>query len=105
MLKSLGYKVHSETDSRKALRLLRSDPRAFDLLLTDVAMPGMTGDELAKRVLALKPELPVILMTGHSDRLSQDMIPRMGVKKLLSKPLSLNALAISVKEVLDSRLS
>lgn len=104
MLRSLGYEVHSETDSRKALRLLRSDPGNFDLLLSDVAMPGMTGDALAQQVLALRPDLPVILMTGHSDRVSQEMVRNMGGRKLLSKPLSLRTLAVSVKEALEGTL-
>jgi CheY-like chemotaxis protein/anti-sigma regulatory factor (Ser/Thr protein kinase) len=101
MLTSLGYMVCTETDSRKALRRFKSNPKAFDLLLSDVAMPGMTGDFLAKRILELRPDLPVILMTGHSDRVDQKTIRNIGVKKLLSKPLSLNVLAGAVQAMFE----
>jgi PAS domain S-box-containing protein len=100
MLINLGYKVRSETDSRRALRLFKSDPNAFDLILSDVAMPGMTGDVLAQKILDLRPDMPIILMTGHSERVDQELIHRIGVRKLVSKPLPLNELAVSVREVL-----
>ncbi len=98
---NLGYKVRSETDSRRALQLVKSDPNAFDLILSDVAMPEMTGDVLAQKVLDLRPDMPIILMTGHSDRVDQELIHKIGVRKLVSKPLLLDELAVSVGEVLD----
>ena len=104
MLKSLGYRVRTETDSLRALNLFKANPDGFDLLLSDVAMPGMSGDALAREVMSLRPDMPVILMTGHNERLNPDLIRRLGVRKLLSKPLPLNVLAASVREVLDSSL-
>jgi PAS domain S-box-containing protein len=98
----LGYNVHAETDSGSALELFKADPAAFDMILSDVAMPGMSGDALAKEILALRPDIPVVLMTGHSDRVDQNLIRQLGVKKLVSKPLSLNLLAVAVKEVFKS---
>jgi PAS domain S-box-containing protein len=102
MLTSLGYRVHIETDSRSALRRFGSDPKAFDLILSDVTMPGMSGDLLTQRILELRPDMPVILMTGHSDRVDQELIRKLGVKKLLSKPLPRNVLATTVRDVLDN---
>ena len=104
MLKSLGYRVRTETDSRRALDLFKANPGGFDLLLSDVSMPGMSGDALAREVMALRPDIPVILMTGHNERLNPDLIRRLRIRKLLSKPLPLNVLAASVREVLDSSL-
>ena len=104
MLKSLGYRVHTETDSRRALDLFKADPGAFELILSDVAMPGLSGEALAREVLALRPDIPVILMTGHNERLNPGLIRRLGIRKLLSKPLPLNVLAASVQEVLESSL-
>ncbi len=102
MLKSLGYQVQTETDSRRALNLFRSDPRAFDLVLSDVSMPGISGDALAQQILELRSDIPVILMTGHSERVNQELIGKFGVKKLLAKPLPINKLAAAVAEVLDN---
>jgi len=102
MLTSLGYRVHIETDSRNALGCFESNPKAFDLILSDVTMPGISGDVLAQQILELRPDVPVILMTGHSHRVDQDLIRQIGVKKLLSKPLPLNVLATTVRDVLDN---
>jgi PAS domain S-box-containing protein len=100
-LEHLGYNVRFETDSRKALEVFKSDPNAFDLVLCDVSMPEMPGDDLARQVLALRPDVPVVLMTGHSDRVDKKQMLNLGVKKLLSKPLSLHMLAVSMREVLN----
>jgi PAS domain S-box-containing protein len=100
-LEHLGYNVCFETDSRKALKRFQSDPDAFDLILSDVSMPAMAGDSLAMEVLALRPDLPVVLMTGHSNRVDKKPILKKGVRKLLSKPLSLHLLAVSVREALS----
>jgi PAS domain S-box-containing protein len=100
-LEHLGYNIHFETDCRKALALFQSDPSAFDLVLSDVSMPGMSGDLLARKILALRPDVPVVLMTGHSDRVDKETILRLGVRTLLSKPLSLRQLAVAVREVLN----
>jgi PAS domain S-box-containing protein len=102
-LSHLGYNVHTETDSHSALELFKADPKAFDMILSDVAMPGMSGDALAREILALRPDLPIVLMTGHSDHVDQDLIHKLGVRKLVSKPLSLNQLALTVQAVLDGR--
>jgi PAS domain S-box-containing protein len=99
----LGYNVHTETDSRRALELFKADPAAFDMILSDIAMPGMSGDVLAREILSLRSDIPVVLMTGHSDRVDQHLIRKLGARKLLSKPLSLNQLAVSVKEVLKRK--
>ena len=103
MLAELGYAVHAESDSRRALELFRSDCGAFDLILSDVAMPEISGDVLAQQMLALRPDLPIILMTGHSDRVDQDLIRKIGVQKLLSKPLLRDVLAAAVREVLGKK--
>jgi CheY-like chemotaxis protein len=64
-------------------------------------MPEMTGDVLAREVLTLRPDVPVVLMTGHSDRVDKELILKLGVNKLLTKPLSLHLLAVSIGEVLN----
>jgi PAS domain S-box-containing protein len=100
-LEHLGYTVHFETDSRRALELFKTDPHAFDLVLSDLSMPEVPGDYLVREVMALRPDVPVVLMTGHSDRVDKKAILNLGVRKLLSKPLSLHILAVSMREVLN----
>lgn len=102
MLDNLGYNVHTETDSRCALERFGTNPKDFDLVLSDVTMPGMTGDVLAKKVLNLRPDMPVILMTGHSERVSRRSVMDLGVKKLIFKPLSMSKLATCVREALNA---
>ena len=70
-LERLGYTVTPETDPSEALRLFRSDPDQFDLVITDMTMPKMTGDRLARELLNTRPHMPIILSTGYSDRISE----------------------------------
>lgn len=100
MLTSLGYSAQTLTDSRSALELFKSDPQAFDLVISDVTMPGLKGDALARQIIGQRPDLPVLLMTGHSDRVNHELIRAIGVKRMLLKPLSLDALAVALSEVL-----
>lgn len=102
MLASLGYNAQTRTDGLSALELIKSDPWAFDLIICDVTMPVLSGDVLARQILSLRPDLPVILMTGHSDRVDQEMVRDIGVKRLLSKPLSLDVLGVTLSEVLGT---
>jgi hypothetical protein len=66
ILKRHGYRVTAESDSRRALQRFKRDPGAFDLVLSDVTMPKLTGDRLAAKILAIRPEIPVVLCTGYS---------------------------------------
>ena len=98
-----GYRVLDAVDGRDALRLLAQHPTPIDLLLTDMVMPGMSGGELADKVLASKPDVKVIYMSGYAD----DMLLHAGAlgpgAAFLRKPLRPDVLAGRVREVLDSR--
>ena len=102
MLLRLGYDVTGETDSCKALELFLSRPDAFDLVLTDQTMPRMTGDQLAQRVISIRPDIPVILWSGYSAQVDPETCKRIGVKAFALKPLSLHELACQVRDVLDA---
>jgi two-component system cell cycle sensor histidine kinase/response regulator CckA len=67
----LGYQVTATTDSSEALKFFSSSPDRFDLLITDVTMPGMTGDVLVEHIHLLRPDFPVLICTGFCERLSQ----------------------------------
>jgi len=105
MFASLGYEVTATASSIEALELLRSDPDRFDLLITDLTMPGLTGIDLALEVLAVRPSLPVILCTGFSERIGGDALRRAGIREVLSKPVPKADFAGAVKKVLEPRES
>jgi len=101
MLEHLQYRVTVATCSPEALAAFRQRPEAFDLVVTDMTMPGMTGAELAADLLRIRAGLPVILCTGYSDRITEAEASRIGVRALMMKPLVLRDLAETVRRVLD----
>ena len=103
MLASLGYRVLAFTDSVKALEAFEANPREFHLVLTDMTMPGITGQELARRVLQIRPGLPVVLATGYSEQINEDKARQLGISKLLFKPVLRNDLARVLREALDDQ--
>ncbi len=101
MLEKLGYTVSVLSSSVEAWELFSRTPDAFDLLITDQTMPDVSGMGLARKVLALRPELPVILYTGYSAAVDGDEVKRLGIRQFLMKPLSMNVLAEAVRNTLD----
>lgn len=98
-LQAFGYKVTGVTDSNEALAIFRSQPDNFDLLITDQTMPGLTGNELAEAMLAIKPSLPIIVCTGHSETFSKEEALSKGIKKYVLKPLHGDELLDAVQEI------
>ncbi len=101
MLERLGYEVYSTTDSEEALDQIRLNPEKYDLLITDMTMPKMTGDVLAQEVKQLNPELPVVICTGFSEKLTPERASNMGVEKILIKPVIKAQMAKTIRKVLD----
>ena len=101
MLERLGYQVTSFTGSLDALEAFHTAPHAFDLVLTDMAMPNMTGDQLAMGIKMVRPDLPVIICTGFSQRIDEKKATLIGIKGLLMKPVVKSELARMVRSVLD----
>ena len=102
LLESLGYVLTSICNSEKALELFKSDPSKFDLVITDMTMPKMTGDILAQELMNVRPDIPVILCTGYNRRLSEEIINKIGIKALIYKPFIKNEFAGIIRTVLDS---
>ncbi len=100
-LQSFGYSVTVATDSREALDRFAADPQAFDLVITDQAMPGMTGYLLAQSILEIRPGMPIILCTGYSDVVTEEKARDAGISAFLMKPVERDRLACTVREVLD----
>jgi len=102
-LERLGYKVTGKTDPFEALEFFRSDPIQFDLVITDTTMPRMTGDRLAQEILKIRSDTPVIICTGYSNRISEARAQELGIRKYIEKPIEMENLARSVREVLDGK--
>jgi CheY-like chemotaxis protein len=100
MLESLGYRVTVRTGGAEALDAFAAAPDSFDLLLADQVMPGLTGLELADRVLEARPGLPVVLCTGFSEHLSYEQARARGVSRILVKPVPKSRLARTIREAL-----
>jgi CheY-like chemotaxis protein len=100
MLMQLGYKVTVETDSPAAWELFAQQPDVFDLVITDMAMPKMSGIELAKKILERRPDIPVILCTGFSEMINEEKAKSLGIKAYLMKPVLKSKLAASVRQAL-----
>jgi CheY-like chemotaxis protein len=101
ILAEIGYEVISRMSSREALSLLKEDPSRFDLVITDQTMPEMTGVELAKEILALKPDMPIIMCTGFSYVVDADKARAAGIKAFAMKPLTKKEIAKTIRKVLD----
>ena len=101
MAERLGYKVTSRTSSIEGLEAFRANYDKFDLVITDFTMPNMNGMELAKELLRLRFDIPIILCTGYSEHVNEDKVKANGIRALLMKPVSLSEIANTIRKVLD----
>ncbi len=102
MLTRLGYQVTTRISSVEALKLFESDPDRFDLVITDMDMPNMPGDSLAQTLIKIRPDIPIILCTGYSDRIDKKRAKGLGIKAFAMKPIVMRDMAVIVRKVLDS---
>jgi len=100
-LETLGYDVTTRTSSIEALELFKTGPDRFDLVITDMTMPNMTGDILAGELMRIRPEILVILCTGYSARVNEQQALAMGIRAFVWKPVMTREIATTVREVLD----
>jgi CheY-like chemotaxis protein len=101
ILMRLGYRVTTETSAIAALERLQRSPTGFDLLVTDMTMPGMTGDQLADAARECCPDLPVVLCTGYSNPLPRARADAVGICAVVLKPVTMQLLAQTIRKVLD----
>jgi PAS domain S-box-containing protein len=101
ILERLGYTVTTCTSSVEALELFRARPNEFDLIITDMTMPQMSGDQLAAEVMRIRKEIPVILFTGYSKQITDDLAADIGIKAFAYKPIVKKDLAATIRRVLD----
>ncbi|GJL62728.1 MAG: hypothetical protein NPIRA04_13820 [Nitrospirales bacterium] len=100
MLQQLGYEAVVRTNSLEALRVFRKDPFHYDVVITDQTMPNLTGDALARELLSIRPELPIILCTGFSYTMTPEKATAMGIRAFLMKPILSHELAQTIQRVL-----
>jgi CheY-like chemotaxis protein len=100
-LSGCGYRVRTFEDGAKAFKAFEKDPDQFDLIITDMTMPGMTGAEFSIRVLTLRPGIPIILCTGYSETFSEADALETGIRKYVQKPVETRSLAALIREILD----
>ncbi len=101
LLERLGYNVAMKTDSVAALEMFRETPESFDLVITDMNMPDMTGDEMVRKMRVIRSDIPVILCTGYSERITDALLLEINVGALLNKPISRTELSRAVRTVLS----
>ena len=102
ILERLGYKVTPKTDSEEALEEFAALPEKYDLVITDMTMPKMTGDQLARKLMDIKPDIPVILCTGFNETITEEKALAMGIDSFIMKPIVKDELADTIRTVLDS---
>ncbi len=101
ILERLGYQVTSRTSSVEALEAFRAKPDEFDLVITDLTMPNMTGVELAPKLLEIKPDIPIIICTGFSEIVDEDKAKAVGIREYVMKPIAKDQIARTIRKVLD----
>ena len=103
MLGRLGYEVTATTDASEALSIFSREPERFHLVITDYTMPNVTGVDLAKRLIRIRPDVPIILCTGYTDMISRDAAHAMGIREFAMKPFSRQEMAEMIRRVLDMK--
>jgi CheY-like chemotaxis protein len=101
MLKHLGYRVTARTGSVEALAVFRSQPEKFDLVLTDIIMPTMSGIDLSEELLRIRGDIPIVLCTGFSETVSREKAMAVGVRDYIMKPFVPSRIAATIRRVLD----
>jgi PAS domain S-box-containing protein len=105
VLSGLGYEVVGKTSSLEALELFRARPDSFDLVITDMTMPNMTGSELAQQLMRMRPGIPIILCTGFSETVTQEKARAIGVREFIMKPIVQRQMAAAIRRAFDEKNS
>jgi PAS domain S-box-containing protein len=102
-LETLGYQVTVATDSVQALQMFRERPREFDVIITDYSMPRMVGLDLSRALLQIRPDIPILMITGFVEELPPEVVRAAGIRRMLKKPVTAHELGVAVHEVLAGR--
>lgn len=103
LLALLGYRATALSNSLEALDLFRSDPHGFDLVITDYTMPHMTGMSLAKQMMDIRPDIPIVLCTGYTEMIDEATARESGIRAFFMKPVAQRDIAILIRRILDEQ--
>lgn len=100
-LSRLGYKVTAFTNSAEALARFRAEPHVFDVVVTDQTMPGMSGVGLAEKLLAIRPDIPIVLTSGYTNDIEDEIGRAVGIRGYAAKPLQIRSLAEIIEKLIN----
>ncbi len=103
ILERLGYNVTVRSSSLEALQTFQNTPNEFDIVITDQTMPDMTGSDLARRMMQIRPDIPIILCTGYSNLIDELSAKSLGIKEFALKPLTIKVLSKLMRKVLNGK--
>ena len=101
MLERLGYQVTSFSSSTEALKVFSEKPGDFDVVITDLTMPNITGDKLSAEIIKIRPDIPIIMATGFSEKIGERDLERLGIRKVILKPVVMREIGETIREVLE----
>ena len=101
-LEKLGYRVDPESCPVEALKTFHNAPEKYDLIITDMSMPRMSGEQFTSEELGIRPDIPVIVCTGFSRKITPDKIREMGIRDVLMKPVLIQELSEKIRSILDN---
>ncbi|MBT3807707.1 MAG: response regulator, partial [Desulfobacula sp.] len=103
MFERLGYKVQTATTPQDALDRFALNPDHFDLVITDMTMPQMTGVKLSEKLMDVRPDIPIIICTGHSALVDEEKAKELGLAAYVMKPINIRGIAQTIRKVLDRK--
>ena len=103
MFERLGYKVQTATTPQDALDRFTLNPSYFDLVITDMTMPQMTGVKLSEKLMDIRPDIPIIICTGHSALVDEEKAKELGLAAYLMKPINMKETAQTIRKILDKK--
>ena len=102
-MKQFGHKIEPFTNAYKAFKAFQANPDKFDIIVTDHKMPGLKGAELAKKILEIQPDIPIVLATGYSETVNEEIAKKMGIKEFVLKPISMGELSRIISNLLKEK--
>ena len=102
MLRLMGYDIVSTTSSKEGLEIFKNAPDDFNIVITDMTMPEITGDMLAQEMISIRKDIPVILCTGFNEHISEARAREIGIREFMMKPVNMKILSDIIQRILGN---